>query len=276
MSELSTARGTIDTADLGVTLMHEHVFIMTTEIAENYPEIKIIAEQGICGPDFSEEAENVVATMLASHNNLTGVWAEKNTREAIYDAFRRKETFATSGTRLKVRFFGGWEYPNTTLKDAGWVQSAYRKGVPMGGDLPPLGDAGTVLEVARDVRREELLLARRPQPADQGLEVAVGHGRVDCGRDETGIDRTDVRGRCGASRDVAVGINGVDAKPVGGVWIEADDVRGQNRSRHGPDRETILENAVLGDADIVVRRAPREVEAPRARCRRRQETSGRP
>jgi len=68
--------------------------------------------------------------------NLTGVWAEHNTREAIYDAFRRKETFATSGTRLKIRFFGGWDFPTATLTNASWVQDAYAKGAPMGSDLP--------------------------------------------------------------------------------------------------------------------------------------------
>lgn len=68
--------------------------------------------------------------------NLTGVWAERNTRESIYDAFRRKETFATSGSRLKFRFFGGWDFERDLVKNRGWVKSAYAKGVPMGGDLP--------------------------------------------------------------------------------------------------------------------------------------------
>jgi hypothetical protein len=68
--------------------------------------------------------------------NLTGVWAEQNTRESIYAALRRKETFATSGTRLKLRFFGGWSYPSGLLSGRDWVKTAYSEGVPMGGDLP--------------------------------------------------------------------------------------------------------------------------------------------
>ena len=66
---------------------------------------------------------------------LTGVWAEENTREAIWDALRRKETFATSGTRVRVRMFAGFDYPDNlhTLPDA--VGLAYARGVPMGGDL---------------------------------------------------------------------------------------------------------------------------------------------
>jgi hypothetical protein len=68
--------------------------------------------------------------------NITGVWAEENTRNSIYDAFRRKETFATTGTRLKFRFFGGWNFPTEALKDKNWVKTAYSAGAPMGGDLP--------------------------------------------------------------------------------------------------------------------------------------------
>lgn len=68
--------------------------------------------------------------------NLTGVWAESNTRESIYDALRRKETFATSGTRVKFRFFGGWELGRHLIEQKDWVATAYRTGVPMGSDLP--------------------------------------------------------------------------------------------------------------------------------------------
>ncbi len=68
--------------------------------------------------------------------NLTGVWAEQNTRESIYDAMRRKETFATSGTRLKLRLFGGWKLRDALLKSPQWVKQAYSEGVAMGADLP--------------------------------------------------------------------------------------------------------------------------------------------
>jgi len=71
-----------------------------------------------------------------SSGNLTGVWAEENTRESIFAALRRKETFATSGTRLKFRFFGGWEYERGLLNNKDWVKEAYRLGAAMGGDLP--------------------------------------------------------------------------------------------------------------------------------------------
>ena len=68
--------------------------------------------------------------------NLTAAWAEQNTRESIYDALRRKETFATSGTRMKFRFFGSWDLPADLVKRKDWVASAYHSAVSMGGDLP--------------------------------------------------------------------------------------------------------------------------------------------
>jgi hypothetical protein len=72
---------------------------------------------------------------------LTGVWAEENTRDSIFAALRRKETFATSGTRLRIRFFGGWRFDSKLTKDPNWVSIAYAQGAPMGGDLPVKTDA---------------------------------------------------------------------------------------------------------------------------------------
>ncbi len=68
---------------------------------------------------------------------LTGVWAEENTRASIFEAMQRKETFAVSGPQIQVRFFGGWEYGPDVVKQPDWIATAYAKGVPMGGDLPP-------------------------------------------------------------------------------------------------------------------------------------------
>ena len=76
-----------------------------------------------------------IRPQIMSPGSLTGAWAESNTREAIFAAFRRKETFATSGTRIKLRFFGGWHFaPDVSGDD--WIKQAYAKGVPMGSDLP--------------------------------------------------------------------------------------------------------------------------------------------
>lgn len=74
--------------------------------------------------------------VLFSASGLTGVWAEQNTRESIFAAFRRKETFATSGGRVSVRFFAGWRYPTGIAGKSDWLETAYAQGVPMGSDLP--------------------------------------------------------------------------------------------------------------------------------------------
>ena len=67
-------------------------------------------------------------------SGFAAVWAKENTRAAIWDAMKRKETYATTGPRMTVRFFGGWDYTDADLhRDV--VNAGYGKGVPMGGDL---------------------------------------------------------------------------------------------------------------------------------------------
>ena len=68
-------------------------------------------------------------------SGLTGVWAEENTRESIYAALRRKETFATSGPRIRVRFFAGYDYSDDLPNQHHAAQRAYAGGVPMGSEL---------------------------------------------------------------------------------------------------------------------------------------------
>ncbi|MEM7017575.1 MAG: DUF3604 domain-containing protein [Pseudomonadota bacterium] len=72
-----------------------------------------------------------------SASGVAGVWAEENTRDSIHNAMRRKETFATSGPRIKVRFFGGYELNADLLNDGEMIAKAYAGGIPMGGDLMP-------------------------------------------------------------------------------------------------------------------------------------------
>jgi hypothetical protein len=70
-------------------------------------------------------------------SGYAAVWAKDNTREALFDAMLRKETYATTGPRMTVRFFGGWAFTDADGQNRLPGYIGYTKGVPMGGDLPP-------------------------------------------------------------------------------------------------------------------------------------------
>jgi hypothetical protein len=82
-----------------------------------------------------------------SASGLAAIWARENTREALWDALKRKEVFATTGTRIRVRVFGGWSFTEADLERSDFARHGYDRGVPMGGDLtePPTGGAPTFL-----------------------------------------------------------------------------------------------------------------------------------
>ena len=86
--------------------------------------------------------------MLSS--GYTAVWARENTRASLFDAMDRKEVYATTGPRMTVRFFGGWDYSGADLNNRQPAFAGYSKGVPMGGDLTaaPEGKAPTFMAIA--------------------------------------------------------------------------------------------------------------------------------
>jgi uncharacterized protein DUF3604 len=67
---------------------------------------------------------------------LAGAWARDNTRESLFAAFKRRETFGTSGNRVRIRLFAGWDYPEDLASQVDAIATAYREGVPMGETLP--------------------------------------------------------------------------------------------------------------------------------------------
>lgn len=85
---------------------------------------------------FVESPLGAIEGYELSAAGYQGVWATENTREAIFDAMERKETYATTGPRITVRFFGGWEYTDNDLRSRAPAFAGYEKGVPMGQDLP--------------------------------------------------------------------------------------------------------------------------------------------
>jgi hypothetical protein len=94
---------------------------------ENWP--------GHLGIDDAYPVERA-STIQNSSGGHSVVWAEENSRDSIFEALRRKETYGTSGTRIIVRFFGGWSFADDAWQQD-FVEIGYRDGVPMGGDLPP-------------------------------------------------------------------------------------------------------------------------------------------
>ena len=83
-------------------------------------------------------------------SGYVGVWATENTREALFDAMQRKEVYATTGPRMIVRFFGGWDFAPRDAQTRSPAVRGYTQGVPMGGDLTdaPAGKAPTFLVAA--------------------------------------------------------------------------------------------------------------------------------
>ncbi|MGH9812888.1 MAG: DUF3604 domain-containing protein, partial [Candidatus Acidiferrales bacterium] len=100
--------------------------------------------------EFTKLGNTKVMAWELSASGYAGVWATENTREALWDAMKRKEVYATTGPRMIVRFFGGWEFEAKDANSRMPAQAGYAKGVPMGGDLrdAPAGKAPTFLVAA--------------------------------------------------------------------------------------------------------------------------------
>ena len=98
------------------------------------------AFQGHNSNDDSNRLRRLTTSSYVPHRlrnpgGLVGVWAEENSRDAIFDALKRREVFGTSGTRIRVRFFGAWELPDLCAANDP-IEDAYATGVPMGQTLP--------------------------------------------------------------------------------------------------------------------------------------------
>ena len=92
---------------------------------------------------FSETKNGKFEGWQTVASGLAAVWAKENTRKAIFDAMARREVYGTTGPRMMVRFFGGWDYTADDLNSRQPAFRGYEKGVPMGGDLPKHKDGKT-------------------------------------------------------------------------------------------------------------------------------------
>jgi len=161
-------------------------------------------------------------------SGYAAVWATENTREAIFDAMARRETYATTGPRMVVRFFGGWDFDAADAGTRSPAATGYGKGVPMGGDLlgPPAGKSPTFLVAAlRDpiganLDRIQIIkgwLDADGETHERIYDVAVSGGRT-----------VDGDGRCktpvGDTVDVgnATWTNTIGAPELIAVWKDPD------------------------------------------------------
>jgi hypothetical protein len=160
---------------------------------------------------------------------LAAVWARENTREGIFNAMIRKETYATTGTRIIVRFFGGWEYENDEVYRPDVISLGYRKGVPMGGDLAekPAGKTAPTFMVGAlkdpwsgNLDRIQIIkgwIDSDGERQERVYDVAVSDGRT-----------IDADGRCrtpvGDTVDVADAsyLNTIGDAELRAVWTDPD------------------------------------------------------
>lgn len=178
----------------------------------------------------SRPPQEMFSTWGAS--GLAGVWAEENTRESIYDAFRRKETFATTGPRIRVRFFASYGFDDDPLQDVELVAKAYEHGVPMGGDLParPSGEPQFLVWAVQDPESAKLQRVQvikgwieDGQPQERVYDVACSDGlEVDsetnrCPDNGAQVDLAD----CSVSADVG-------STELMTLWTDPDFDRSQH------------------------------------------------
>jgi hypothetical protein len=104
-------------------------------------------EEAITGRFTPDDPSDDLTHADALAAGIAAVWARENTREALFEAMQRKEVYATTGTRLRVRVFGGWDFQAADMDRSDFAAYGYANGVPMGGDLTaaPAGAAPTLL-----------------------------------------------------------------------------------------------------------------------------------
>jgi Protein of unknown function (DUF3604) len=160
------------------------------------------------------------------------VWATENTREAIFDAMARKEVYATTGPRMLVRFFGGWDFTDDDLNSRQPAFRGYEKGVPMGGDLRPSNGQGAptfMVYALRDpigANLDRIQIVKGWLDANGETQEKVYDVAWSAGREP---DASGVVPPVGNTVDVAAAnwTNTIGASELGAVWTDPDFDPGQ-------------------------------------------------
>ncbi len=175
--------------------------------------------------------------LVSNPGGLAGVWAEENSRDSLFDAMKRRETFGTSGPRMKPRFFGGWGYVTDLCDAKDFVAQGYAQGVPMGGDLPPQ-PAGTAAPVFAVSALRDPGTPERPGGQLQRMQIVKGWAGED------GVFHQAVHDVAG-SADNGAGVALASCPPTGpghhslcAVWTDPDF----DSSKHAVYYARIVEN----------------------------------
>jgi hypothetical protein len=119
---------------------------------------------------------------------FTAVWAEENSRDAIFNAFRRREIYASTGPRIRLRVFGGFDFSTSDTESRNFAKIGYRKGVPMGGDLTASDEAPEFIVAAlkdshgANLDRLQIIkgwLREDGTTAERVYDIALSDGRTD-------------------------------------------------------------------------------------------------
>ena len=128
-----------------------HTALATTEEDNNFGKLSFLEPNAeryqdvVLKSTVAPEFDMLYPTFSAA--GLAGVWARENTRKALFDAMERKEVYASTGTRLTVRVFAGWDFEPEEVDRPDFAPQGYKRGVPMGGDLSnaPAGKSPTLM-----------------------------------------------------------------------------------------------------------------------------------
>jgi hypothetical protein len=190
-------------AHTGLSTAEENQYFGKITVLEPAPSHDRMYEV-VAGRTPNPEGKDIkVYAWQVSSSGIAAVWARENTREALWDAIKRKEVYATTGTRLRVRVFAGWDFNGDDLNQPHLARHGYKHGVPMGGDLSaaPAGKApGFLVHAMRDpdganLDRVQIIkgwLGKDGKSHERIYDLAVSDGRKvgPDGRSKTPVGNT--------------------------------------------------------------------------------------